>query len=50
METLEPVKQITVRHVPTDLWKQLKVHAAEKETTVTATVLRALREYLQRTA
>lgn len=50
MEELESVKQITVRQVPSDLWRQLKVHAAEKETTVQATVMQALREYLKRTA
>jgi plasmid stability protein len=50
MENVESLKQITVRQVPADLWRQLKIHAAEKETTVQATVMQALREYLKRTA
>lgn len=50
MDDTETVKQITVRQVPADLWRQLKVHAAEKETTVQATVMQALRDYLKRTA
>lgn len=49
---MEPqlTKQIVVREIPADLWRQLKIRAAEKEQTVQQTVTEAFEQYLQKTA
>ena len=41
----EVVKKVSI-NFPKELWKQLKVRAAEEETTVTEILMRLSREYL----
>ena len=44
------VKPITVKQFPSDLWRQLKVRAAQEETTITALIADAVKLYLKKTA
>jgi len=45
MET--ETKQVVVREVPVDLWRQLKIRAAVNGETLQATVTKALEQYLK---
>ena len=40
-------KQVVVREVPIDLWRQLKIKAATDGETLQATVTKALQHYLK---
>lgn len=45
MET--ETKQVVVREVPVDLWRQLKIRAAVDGATLQATVTKAIEQYLK---
>ncbi len=48
MET--ETKQVVVQRMSTELWKQLKVRAAAEESTLQATLAKAITQYLQKSA
>lgn len=51
MEQLEvETKQVVVREVPVDLWRQLKIRAATDGTTLQATLAKAIEHFLRQSA
>ena len=43
-------KQVTIPKMPTELWRQLKSRAVERDTTIQAEVNKAIQQYLQQSA
>lgn len=47
MDSEIETKQIVVREVPVDLWRQLKIRAATDGTTLQATLTKAIQQFLR---
>lgn len=42
------MKKYTVRDIPDDQYKKLRIKAAEKETSINKTILEAIKRYLKK--